>query len=61
MIDLIYREDKNYYPQLFLKGCKHVVKEKKMSKFVTDDIEISSDDSDKENSGEKNSDKEIFS
>ena len=32
-----------------------------MSKFVTDDIEISSDDSDKENSGEKNSDKEIFS
>ena len=35
-----------------------LLKKKIMSKFVTDDIEISSDDSDKETSDEKNSDKE---
>ena len=29
LIDSIDREDKNYYPQLFLKECKYVVKEKK--------------------------------
>ena len=39
-----------YYLQVFLEGCKHAFK--KMSKFITDDIEISSDDSDRENSDE---------
>ena len=32
---------------MFLKECKHVVKEKKMPEYITDDIEISSDDSGK--------------
>ena len=36
---------------MFLEECKYVIKEKKKSikKFITDDIEISSDDSDEEN------------
>ena len=34
----------------------YVVKEKKMSKFTTDEIEISSDDFDKEYSDEENCD-----
>ena len=38
---------------MFLEECKYVVREKKSSKFITDDIEISSDDSDKEDSNEK--------
>ena len=41
---------KSYYPQVFLKECKYVVKEKK---YIIDDIEIPSD-SDRENSDEGN-------
>ena len=58
LIDSVYRKDKNYYPQVFLEECKYVVKEKKMSKFITDNKEISSDDSDIEDSDEVNSDEE---
>ena len=29
---------------MLLEDCKYVVKEKKTSKFITDDIEISSDE-----------------
>ena len=54
MIDSVYRKDKDYYPQLFLEECKYVIKEKKMSKFITDDIEISCNDSDRENFDEEN-------
>ena len=57
LVNSVYRKDKNYYPQVFLKECK-LVKEKKMSKFITDDIKISPGDSDKQNSDEENSDKE---
>ena len=49
LIDSVYRWDKNCYLQVFLEECIYVVKEKKASKFVTDNIEISSNDSDKEN------------
>ena len=58
LIDSVYRKDKNYYPQVFLEECKYVFKEKKMSKFITDNKEISSDDSDIEDSDEVNSDEE---
>ena len=36
---------------MFLEECKYVIKEKKKSikKFITDDIEISSEDCDEEN------------
>ena len=43
---------------MFLEECKHVVKEKKMSESITDDIEISSDDSDEGNSDEEKSNEE---
>ena len=59
LIDSVYKKDKNYYPQVFLEECKYVVKEKKKSKFITDNKEISSDDFDKENSDEENSNGEI--
>ena len=50
MIESAYGKDKNYFPQVFWEECKYVVKEKKMPKFNTEDTEISSDDSDKEDS-----------
>ena len=34
----------NYYSQIFLKECKYVVKENKISKFINDELEISSSD-----------------
>ena len=43
LTDSVFRTDETYYPQVFLEECKYVVKVKKMSKFITDDIEISSD------------------
>ena len=55
LIDSVFRTGKNYYPQVLLEKCKYVVKEKKIPKYIIDDIEISSD-SDRENSGEENSD-----
>ena len=51
LIDSVFRTGKNYYPQVFLEECKYVVKEKKITKYIIDDIEISSD-SDRENSEE---------
>ena len=46
LIDLVYKTDKSYYPQVFLEECKYIVKEKKMFNYITDDITISSNDSD---------------
>ena len=49
---------------MFLEESKYVVKEKKIPKYIIDNIEISSDsdreDSDEENSNEQNSDEENF-
>ena len=41
---------------MVLEECKYVVQEKKIPKYIIDDIEVS--DSDKENSDEENSDEE---
>ena len=57
-MDSVYWKDKDYYLQVFLVECKYVVKKKKILKLITDDIEISSDDSDRENSDEENSNEE---
>ena len=57
MIASVFRTGKNHYPQVFLKECKYVVKEKKTPKYIIDHIEISSD-SDRENSDEENADEE---
>ena len=59
MIDSVFRIDKSCYTQAFLEEYKYAFKEKKMTKYITDDIEISSDDSNKESSND--SDKENFS
>ena len=39
---------------MFLEECKYDVKEKETSKFITDDVEISSYGSQKEDSDDKN-------
>ena len=46
LIDFVFRIGKNY---LFLEECKQIFKEKKMTKYIADIIEISSDDFDEEN------------
>ena len=48
VISLDYALNKvgNYYPQIFLKECKYVVK--KVIGHIIDDLESSSDDSDEE-------------
>ena len=43
---------------MLLEEFKCIDKEKKMPEYITDDIEISSDDSDREDSDEENFDKE---
>ena len=48
-----FRTGKNYYLEVFLKECKYVVK-KKMPEYFTNDVKISSDDSDREDSDEEN-------
>ena len=59
MINFVLRTSKNYCRQVFLEKCNYVVEEKKIPKYIINDIEISSD-SDRENSGEENSDKKKF-
>ena len=54
MIDSVYRKDKNCYSQVFLEECKYVLREEKISNFITDDIELSSDDFNIEDSDEEN-------
>ena len=47
----MFRTGKNYYLQVFLRECKYL---KKLPKYITDDVEISSDEnSDEENSNEE--------
>ena len=58
LINSSFRAGKNCYPQVFLEECKYVVKEKKIPEYITDDTEISPDDSDREDSDEENFNKE---
>ena len=59
MIDSVYIKDKNYYPQEFLEKYKYVVRETKMANFITDNIEIYSDEENSDDSEEENSDEKI--
>ena len=43
LIDFVFKIGKSY-PQLFLEECKYLVK-KKINKYISDDYEICSDDS----------------
>ena len=58
LIDSAISTGKIYYPQVFLEECKYVVKEKKIPEYITEDIELSSDGSDRQDSNEENSDEE---
>ena len=60
LINSVCKTGKNYYPQVFLEKRNYVIKNKKIPKYIIDNIEISSD-SDGENSDEENSDEENFS
>ena len=57
LINPVFRTGENYYPQVFVEECKYVVKENKIPKYITDNIEMSSD-SDRENSDEESFDEE---
>ena len=57
MIDSVFRTGKNYYHRVFLEEFKYVVKEKKIPKYIINNIELSSD-FDRENSYEEKSDEE---
>ena len=48
-VDFVLKKDENYYPQVILKECKYTKREKKMIRYITYDLKISFDDSDKEN------------
>ena len=43
-----FRKDENYYLKFFYKECKYIGKEKKVIRHITDDLEIYSDESNKE-------------
>ena len=49
-IDFVLKNDENYYPQVFLKECKDIEKEKKDIKYATKiwEINSNSDESDEE-------------
>ena len=45
LIDSVLKIGKDYYLQVFLEECKYIVNERKMSKSIDDNSEISSDES----------------
>lgn len=44
--DSVFKMGKKYYWQTFLGECKYKVKEKNITKFIPDDVKISSSDDD---------------
>ena len=44
----VLKKDESYYPQVFLKECKYIEKEEKVILYITNDLKIFPDDSDKE-------------
>ena len=60
LIDSGFKVGENCYHQVFLEKYKNDVKGKKMPKYITDDVEMSSDESSGEDSNEKDSDEENF-
>ena len=50
LFDFVLKKDQNYYPQVFLKECKHIEKGKKFIQYTTDDLGhfSDSDESDEE-------------
>ena len=50
LTDSVLKIGKNYYSQVFLEECKYIIKDKKTNKYISNNLEISFDDSDKESS-----------
>ena len=48
MIDSVCEIGKSYYPQVLLEECKYIVKEREKSNYISHELEMCSDDSDKE-------------
>ena len=48
LTDSVLKIGKNYYSQVFLEECKYIIKDKKTNKYISNNLEISFDDSDKE-------------
>ena len=46
LIDFVLEKDENYYPQIFLKECKYIKKEKMVIRYISNDLKVFSDDSD---------------
>ena len=42
LIDSVFKIGKNCYPKVFLKEFKYIVKEKGVTRYLTEDLEISS-------------------
>ena len=47
LLDFVLKRDTNYSLQVFLKECKCNEKEKKVIRYISDDLEVSPEDSDK--------------
>ena len=43
LIDSVLKMGKNYYLQVFVKECKYTVKEKELTRYINEDLEISDD------------------
>ena len=48
LIDSVFKNAKSYYSQMLLEECNHIVTEKKMIRYINEDLEIYSDGSDEE-------------
>ena len=71
MIYSVFRTGKSYFPQVFLQERNYIIKKKKISNYIVDDVENPDEegsskedsnekDSNKKDSAEENSDKENF-
>ena len=47
LVDSVFKVNKNYYLQVFLEECKYFIKGKEVTRHITEELEISSDYSDK--------------
>ena len=57
--DYVLKMGKNYYPNVFLEECKCIIKDKRMSKFINDELTFFSDEAHEEVSAEESNAKSI--
>ena len=58
IIDSVFKMGKNYFPWEFLRNADPLWKAKMLCKYIINDLEISSEDSDEKDSNEEMPDKE---